>query len=219
MYESYKMVQEPTVANPSGKWTNFTDGSCKELIYVTDDMRLTARYLMKCDAVDCCHEEQDGNHVSRRAPGSQGCNATPLTPLPSLPTPHTQNDQDEYQIPNVHPAILAPVTYKGQEQVEIDPDVRVRGAPRARTSPRTPHQPKHTRPKQDGDPYFIKGDVWMWKFLLETYYAITVNSTNGAPALLRWAVEVEGQQFNNTCVCKQPLHDRARAQTSAMSCP
>ena len=41
----------------------------------------------------------------------------------------------EYQIPNVHPAILAPVTYKGQEQVEIDPDVRARGAP---CTPKTP---------------------------------------------------------------------------------
>ena len=40
--------------------------------------------------------------------------------------------------------------------------------------------------------------MWTWKFILETYYAITVNSTNGAAALLRWSVEVEGQQFNNT---------------------
>ena len=95
--ESYKMVDQPTVANPSGKWTNFTDGSCKELIYVTDDMRLTARYLMKCDAVDCCHEEQDGNHVSRRAPGTRGCNPSLPHPHPHrhpTPTPHTQNDQD-----------------------------------------------------------------------------------------------------------------------------
>jgi hypothetical protein len=40
--------------------------------------------------------------------------------------------------------------------------------------------------------------VWTWKFILETYYAITVNSTNGAAALLRWSVEVEGQTVNNT---------------------
>jgi hypothetical protein len=142
VYESYKMVQEPTVKNPSGKWTNFTDGSCKELIYVTDDDLLTARYLLKCDAVDCCHEEQDGNH-------------------------------DEYQIPNVHPAFLAPVTYAGTEQVEVDPD--------------------------QGDPFFVKADVWHWSFLLEKFYALTVNNTDGpGVGLLRWTVELEGQQYNDT---------------------
>jgi len=26
--ESYTMVLKPTPDNPSGKWTNFTDGSC-----------------------------------------------------------------------------------------------------------------------------------------------------------------------------------------------
>ena len=141
VYESYKMVQEPTVKSPSAKWTNFTDGSCKELIYVTDDDLLTARYLLKCDAVDCCHEEQDGN-------------------------------QDEYQIPNVHPAIFSPVSYEGTEQVEIDPD--------------------------EGDPYFIKADVWHWSFVVEKYYALTVNESDGSTGLLRWMVDLEGQQFNNT---------------------
>ena len=143
VYESYKMVQEPTVANPSCKWTNFTDGSCKELIFVTDDDRLTARYLMKCDAVDCCRESQDGNH-------------------------------DEYQIPNVHPPILAPVSYAGTEQVEIDPD--------------------------QGDPYFIKADVWTWSFFGEKFFALTVNGTNGSTALVRWMDELLGEQYNDTFV-------------------
>ena len=31
--ESYTMVYKPTPDNPSGKWTNYTDGSCQRLIY------------------------------------------------------------------------------------------------------------------------------------------------------------------------------------------
>ena len=60
--ESYNMVYKPTLDNISGKWTNFTDGSCQRLIYVPD-LPSAARYLMLCDAVDCCKEEQSGNHI------------------------------------------------------------------------------------------------------------------------------------------------------------
>ena len=65
--ESYKMVQVPTPANPSGKWTNFTDGSCQRLI-LDPDLPQARRYLLKCDAVDCCTESQSGNHVEYQIP-------------------------------------------------------------------------------------------------------------------------------------------------------
>jgi hypothetical protein len=61
--ESYKMIDNYNRSVPSAKWTNFTDHSCEELIYVTGDDEIDGRYLLKCDAIDCCKEEQDGNHV------------------------------------------------------------------------------------------------------------------------------------------------------------
>lgn len=67
VHESYKMVQVPTPANPSGKWTNFTDGSCQRLI-LDPDLPLAERYLLQCDAVDCCKESQSGNHVEYQIP-------------------------------------------------------------------------------------------------------------------------------------------------------
>jgi len=67
VYESYIMVDKPTETNPSAKWTNFTDGSCQRLIF--DGPNYAAmRYLLKCDAVDCCKEEQSGNHVEYQIP-------------------------------------------------------------------------------------------------------------------------------------------------------
>ena len=33
VYESYIMEDKPTAEKPSGKWTNFTDGSCQRLIF------------------------------------------------------------------------------------------------------------------------------------------------------------------------------------------
>ena len=36
VFESYIMVDKPTPTNPSGKWTNYTDGSCQRLIYDGD---------------------------------------------------------------------------------------------------------------------------------------------------------------------------------------
>ena len=60
--EAYKMVDKPTPDNPSAKWTNYTDGSCQRLIWVGNNYD-EARYLFKCDAIDCCYEEQSGNHV------------------------------------------------------------------------------------------------------------------------------------------------------------
>ena len=67
--ESYKMVLKPTPENPSGKWTNYTDGSCQRLIF-DPDLPDARRYLLQCDAVDCCYEEQDGNHIEYQVPNS-----------------------------------------------------------------------------------------------------------------------------------------------------
>merc|ERR1711871_531306 len=58
VYESYRMVDKPTPSNPSAKWTNFTDGSCQRLIYVGNNYN-EARYLLGCDAVTCCTEQQE----------------------------------------------------------------------------------------------------------------------------------------------------------------
>jgi hypothetical protein len=87
VYESYIMEDKPRASSPSAKWTNYTDGSCQRLIY--DGPSYAARrYLLKCDSVDCCYEDQSGNHV-------------------------------EYQIPNLHPAFLAPVTHAGKESLTL----------------------------------------------------------------------------------------------------
>ena len=65
--ESYIMVDRPTPATPSGKWTNFTDGSCQRLIYDGDNYN-EARYLLGCDALPCCTESQSGNHLEYQIP-------------------------------------------------------------------------------------------------------------------------------------------------------
>lgn len=67
VYESYIMVDKPTLDNPSAKWTNFTDGSCQRLIHVPN-MPGARRYLLGCDAVDCCTEAQSGNHKEYQIP-------------------------------------------------------------------------------------------------------------------------------------------------------
>ena len=61
------MVDKPTPSNPSAKWTNFTDGSCQRLIY-DGDLENNARYLLGCDALDCCVERQEGNHIEYQIP-------------------------------------------------------------------------------------------------------------------------------------------------------
>jgi len=115
VFESYIMVDKPTPTNPSGKWTNYTDGSCQRLIY-DGDIPSARRYLLGCDALDCCYEEQSGNHV-------------------------------EYQIPNVHPGFLAPVTHKGKETVNLFNSTS------------------------------ISADAYQWKFAIEKFTAYTVGST------------------------------------------
>ena len=60
--EAYKFVAEPTDANPSAMWSNYTDKGCERLIYVGTGNN-KHRYLFGCDAIDCCNEPQSGNQV------------------------------------------------------------------------------------------------------------------------------------------------------------
>jgi lipocalin len=63
--ESYKFVEKPTKENPSALWSNYTD--CQRLIYVPDNVN-ARRYLLGCESVNCCWEEQSGNHVEFQIP-------------------------------------------------------------------------------------------------------------------------------------------------------
>lgn len=64
VYESENFVSDhvpPTFKNPSAKWTNYTDGSCQRLIYQPyGNSDMATRYLLGCDAVDCCSEDGEG---------------------------------------------------------------------------------------------------------------------------------------------------------------
>lgn len=138
VYESYRMVYKPTDANPSAKWTNFTDGSCQRLIR-DGPLYAAKRYLLKCDALDCCIEDQSGNHV-------------------------------EYQIPNVHPAILAPVTFGGEETIHL------------------------------GDGTTVDADVYTWSAGLAKYFVYTTGgdpSKNETADLHRWTVQIQGDNITN----------------------
>jgi len=112
--ESYLFVDKPTDENPSAKWTNFTDGSCNRLIY-KGRVESSGRFLLGCDAVDCCTEEQTGNHL-------------------------------EYQIPNIHPAFLAPVKNIGKKTITLF------------------------------DKTSVDADVWSWKFGIANYSVYTNGS-------------------------------------------
>ena len=63
--EAYNFVSKPTYDNPSAIWSNYTD--CQRLIYVPNNYD-GRRYLLGCDAVDCCYEEQDTNQVEFQIP-------------------------------------------------------------------------------------------------------------------------------------------------------
>ena len=75
----------------------------------------------------------------------------------------------EYQIPNVHPAILAPVHYLGQKTFE----------------------------RFDG--VSVTADMYMWRFAIEKYTAYVTNGTgnNSHAVLQRWEVDVSGKPFPN----------------------
>ena len=63
--ESYQYNPSPTKEFPSALWSNYT--GCQRLIYVTSNVN-SARYLLGCDSLECCYEEQDGNQVEFQIP-------------------------------------------------------------------------------------------------------------------------------------------------------
>lgn len=63
--ESYKFVSVPSNDNPSAMWSNYT--ACQRLIYVPSNSN-AKRYLLGCDSVNCCYEEQSGNQVEFQIP-------------------------------------------------------------------------------------------------------------------------------------------------------
>ena len=63
--EAYSFVEKPTEDNPSAMWSNYTD--CQRLIYVPNSYS-AKRYLLGCDAVNCCWETQSGNQVEFQIP-------------------------------------------------------------------------------------------------------------------------------------------------------
>lgn len=62
--EEYKFVSSPTTDNPSAMWSKYN--GCSRLIYA--DGPTQVRYLLGCDAVECCTEEQEGNQVEFQIP-------------------------------------------------------------------------------------------------------------------------------------------------------
>jgi hypothetical protein len=137
VHESEHFVQHPSEQNVSAKWTNYTDGSCQRLIREGNNYD-KMRYLLGCDAVDCCFEEGDG-------------------PI-------------EYQIPNVHPAVLAPVTNAGKVQITLF----------------------------DGST--VETDHWQWRFMIAQYNVYTTTAADGSAILHRWQVNASGQAFPNDYV-------------------
>ena len=81
--EAYNYVHEPTDANPSSMWSNYT--GCQRLISVVNHGATpkNMRFLFGCDAVNCCHEPQGA----------------------------TQGNQVEYQIPQTNLATKVTVTH------------------------------------------------------------------------------------------------------------
>ena len=63
--EEYNFVADPTSDHVSGLWSKYP--GCQRLIYIPGPYT-GKRYLLGCDAVDCCWEEQDGNQVEFQIP-------------------------------------------------------------------------------------------------------------------------------------------------------
>jgi hypothetical protein len=137
VHESEHYVSKPSEQNVSAKWTNYTDGSCQRLIREGAEYD-QMRYLLSCDAVECCYENGDG-------------------PI-------------EYQIPNVHPAVLAPVQYVGTETITLF------------------------------DKSTVEADHWHWKFLLPQYNVWTTTAADGTGILHKWEAGVQNSSFPNEYV-------------------
>jgi hypothetical protein len=65
--EAYKFVDVPTSSNPSALWSNYS--GCQRLIWIENDAQ-EARFLLGCDALACCTEQQDGNQVEFQIPNT-----------------------------------------------------------------------------------------------------------------------------------------------------
>jgi hypothetical protein len=76
--ESYDFVSVPTTDTPSAMWSNYT--GCQRLIFVTSGYN-AKRYLLGCDALDCCWEEQDGNQVEFQIPNVHYTNPNQKTDI------------------------------------------------------------------------------------------------------------------------------------------
>jgi len=142
VHESEHFVAKSDEKNVSAKWTNYTDGSCQRLIragYEYDQKR----YLLGCDAVDCCIEDGAG-------------------PL-------------EYQIPNAHPAFLAPVQHVGKETITLF------------------------------DKSTVQADHWHWKFMIAQYNVWTTTAADGTGILHRWDAGVQNSSFPNEYVKYTPV--------------
>lgn len=62
--EQYKFVSTPTPEEPSAIWSKYE--GCQRLIY--NEHSYGTRYLLGCDAVECCTEDQEGNQVEFQIP-------------------------------------------------------------------------------------------------------------------------------------------------------
>lgn len=62
--EEYKFVSVPTEDNPSAMWSIYN--GCSRLIYLPH--AYGTRYLLGCDAIECCSEDQEGNQVEFQIP-------------------------------------------------------------------------------------------------------------------------------------------------------
>lgn len=150
VYESENFVadNQASSANPGAKWTNFTDGSCQRLIYyngTNPTWDISKRFLLGCGQL-----QEDGKHGCCHEHGDTG-------PI-------------EYQIPNVHPALLAPVKSLGKKNItKFDKSV-------------------------------VYADVWSWHFLTETVTAYTTDAGDGMATLHRWVPSVAGTPYPNEYV-------------------
>ena len=82
------------------------------------------------------------------------------------------DDPYEYQIPNVHPAVIAPVSNMGKHNISLF----------------------------DGSQ--VRADAWSWKFGPERITAFTTPVAGNASqaTLHQWTASVEGQNFTNQYV-------------------
>lgn len=80
--ESYNFVANPSSDKPSSMWSNYT--GCQRLIHVTSGNG-GERYLLGCDAVNCCKEPQQGNQVEFQIPNIRYSNPNKIVDVEYTP--------------------------------------------------------------------------------------------------------------------------------------